>query len=102
MANIEFKIECDGKDCLNDFTVEKRTDARNRIPTTKELFKEALSEGWHIGFSCLCPECSSKVKERCRDCKNYVNKSMCPPVCGLYESEVVVSADDFCSKFERR
>lgn len=95
IAEITLKIECEN--CVvEEFVVEERMNARNNR-TVRELLKPAIEAGWHVGMRTLCPTCKDLVKNKCKTCVYYQNKSMCNPIC--LDSGAIVSGDDFCDNY---
>lgn len=98
MAKISLKIEC--HKCMEDFEKEIQLDARNKIE--KDHFvNQAINEGWHVGLIALCPTCKKTITDTCSQCKNFENKTMCPPMCEIHN--VIVNPNgDYCSKFAHK
>lgn len=95
MASITISVSCEK--CPEYYEKEFIRDATNRFTKT-DFINSASQEGWQIGLVALCPKCKNTIKNICRNCLCYENKSMCQPICTRHN--LCVLEGDFCDKWE--
>lgn len=80
------QLEC--KNCIEDLFIDIDIIG-NKLPTMSTIRAKAQGSGWSVGRDCYCPECLSKLTDKCSTCDYFEgNKTMGASYCRRYNSYV--------------
>lgn len=87
------QLEC--KNCIEDLFIDIDIIS-NKLPTMSTIRAKAQGSGWSIGRDCYCPECLSKLTDKCSTCDYFEgNKTMGSSICR--RDGKFTTANDYCT-----